>query len=155
MAALFHRRSFLAFALVLGAAIARPETVRAQAADGLVVIVHARNPTQSVSMAELKKVFLGQTSFWHGVVPVRVFVRPDESAPSKAFYPKVLDMTAAAFRKHWDKQQLSGRAVAPATAATAEEIAKKVASVPGGIGFALASETWSLQVKDVKFIQVQ
>ncbi len=152
-----NRRSVLqlaALALVVFGT-SSSDRVEAQVADGVVAIIHARNPTQTINKADLKKLFLGQTGFWHGVVPVRVFVRPDDSGSAKLFYRTVLDMTPQAFRKHWDKQQLSGRAVAPESVSSIEDIAKKVGGVPGGVGFALSSETWSLKATNVKIIPLK
>jgi ABC-type phosphate transport system substrate-binding protein len=153
---LSRRHSLVTFAfvvaLVLSGSSERP--ARAQAKDGVVLVVNARNPTQRLSKAEAAKLFLGQTAFWHGVVGVKIIVRPDDSAASKQFYGKVLDMTPQAFRSHWDKLQLSGRAVAPEVIGSIDEVARKVAATPGGLAFALASETW-IDLKGIKLIEVR
>jgi ABC-type phosphate transport system substrate-binding protein len=150
------RRAVLGvMALVLVGIVAGARPASAQVSDGVVVIINPRNPTQTLSSADVKKMFLGQTAFWHGVVPVKVVVRPDDSAAAKLFYPSVLAMTPQAFRKHWDKLQLAGRGVAPDIAVSIEDVVKAVTKTPGGVGFALASETWKLQGKDVKIISVR
>ncbi len=123
--------------------------------DTVVVLLNARNPTQSLSNTELTKMFLGQTAFWHGVVPVRLVLRPDGSLVAKTFYAAALGMTPQAFRKHWDELQLSGRSVAPKPLATPEEVAAAVAATPGGIGYALASEAWKINHKGVKIVQLK
>jgi ABC-type phosphate transport system substrate-binding protein len=130
-------------------------SVRAQSEEGVVVLLNARNPTQSLSNTEISKMFLGQTAFWHGVVPVKVLVRPDGNLAAKTFYETALGMTPQAFRKHWDEVQLSGRGVAPKQIASADEMAAAVAAAPGAIGYALASEAWKLNTKAVKVIQVR
>jgi ABC-type phosphate transport system substrate-binding protein len=141
--------------LVLAGVLVGPRAARGQVNDGVVMIIHPRNPTQTLSSADVKKMFLGQTGFWHGVVPVKLVVRPDDSAAAKLFYPSVLAMTPQAFRKHWDKLQLAGRGVAPDVAASIDDVVKAVTRTPGGIAFALASETWKLQGKDVKVVPVR
>jgi ABC-type phosphate transport system substrate-binding protein len=123
--------------------------------DGVVVLLNARNPTQALGKTELSKMFLGQTAFWHGVVPVKLVLRPDGSIVAKTFYEMALGMSPQAFRKHWDEVQLSGRGVAPKPLTTPEEVANAVASTPGGIGYALASEAWKLNHKGVKIIQLR
>lgn len=125
---------------------------RAQSEETVVVLLNARNPTQTLSKAELSKIFLGQTVFWHGVVPVKVVVRPDSSLAAKTFYQSILGLTPQAFRKHWDEVQLAGRGVAPKALGTVDETATAVAASPGSIGFALASEAWKLSVKGVKVV---
>ncbi|MEY4576690.1 MAG: hypothetical protein RL701_1393 [Pseudomonadota bacterium] len=130
------------------------DPVYASGEDSVVILLNARNPTQTLPAAEIKKLFLGQTAFWHGVVPVKVVIRPDGSKASKVFYESVLGMTPAAYRKHWDEVQLAGRGVAPKALNSAEEVAAAITQTPGGIGFALASEAWQLQSKTVKTIEV-
>lgn len=124
----------------------------AQSNDEVVVLLNARNPTQSLPRAGLVKLFLGQTAFWHGVVPVRLLIRPDASKAAAAFYKPILDRTPQAFRKHWDEIQLAGKGVAPKVCDTLEALAKEVSSAPGAIGFGLASEAW--QVTGVKSFPV-
>lgn len=146
----------VALCLLALAAWARPALVAADQADeGVVVLLNARNPTQSLSNTDLSKLFLGQTAFWHGVVPVKVLLRPDGSIAAKTFYDAILGMSPQAFRKHWDEVQLSGRGVAPKVMASPDEVAAAVAQLPGGIGYALASEAWKLSNKGVKVIQVK
>ncbi|MBP8806722.1 MAG: hypothetical protein KBG48_11495 [Kofleriaceae bacterium] len=141
-------------ALALGPA-GRTRRSQAQVKDGIVVVVNARNPTARLAKGEVAKLFLGRLGFWHGVVPVRLYIRPDTGAAAAAFYPKLLGMSPQGFRSHWDKQQLSGKAVAPEVIGPVDELVKKVAATPGGIGFALASETWDVELKGVKLIEVQ
>jgi len=133
----------------------RGPSAQAQSEDGVAIILNARNPTRDISSSEAAKIFLGQTAFWHGVVPVKVVLRPDGSTAAKAFYEVVLKMTPQAFRKHWDELQLAGRGVAPKSFGTAEEVAHAVAASPGGIGFALESEAWKLQVKGIRIISIK
>lgn len=132
-----------------------PRAGAGESEEGVVILLNARNPTQSLGAAEVTKIFLGQTAFWHGVVPVRVVLRPDGNIAAKTFYESVLKMTPQAFRKHWDELQLSGRAVAPKAVAGADEVAAMIAQAPGAIGYALASEAWKLNNKGVKVVQVR
>lgn len=129
--------------------------VKAQTDEGVVIIVNARNPTQTLSPTEASKIFLGHTAFWHGVVPVKLLLRPDGSVVAKMFYESVLKMTPQAFRKHWDELQLSGRGVAPKAIGGAEELAQNIAQAPGAIGFALSSEVWKLQNKGIKIVTIR
>jgi ABC-type phosphate transport system substrate-binding protein len=151
--ALWSTALLIMASLALGTS--RQAGVQAQADDGVVIVLNARNPTQTLSPADISKIFLGRTAFWHGVVPVKVMVRPDGSAAAKAFYGSVLKMTPQAFRKHWDELQLSGRGVAPKAYAAAEEMAQSIAQSPGGIGFALTSEVWKIQNKGMKVVNIR
>jgi ABC-type phosphate transport system substrate-binding protein len=139
------RLGLAAFALALAAGVwPGVGPAQAQSDDAVVILLNARNPTQSLSKGDLNKIFMGQTAFWHGVVPVKVLLRPDGSQAAKVFYDKVLSTTPQAFRKHWDELQLAGRGVAPRVLGSVEELAQAIAQAPGSIGFALASEAWGL-----------
>lgn len=157
-----HRRTLSAalsavflFGAVIAGGLPYRSVVLAQSEEGVVIVLNARNPTQALSLPEVSKIFLGQTAFWHGVVPVKVMIRPDGSMPAKMFYETVLKRTPQAFRKHWDELQLSGRGVAPKTYGGAEEMAAAIAATPGGIGFALSSEIWKVQNKGIKVVNIR
>lgn len=148
-----RRNALLTMGLGIVAGASGSTSTLLAAQEELVVVANARNPTASLPRPQLRKIFLGQTAFWHGVVPVRLLVRPDRSRAAKAFYESMLDMTPQAFRKHWDQLQLAGRGVAPKSCANLEELQKLVAWAPGSIGFALASESWRTKgVKQVKIV---
>lgn len=125
----------------------------AEAGDELVILVNARNPTSQMSVAEAQNYFLGRTAFWHGVVPVKLIVRPASIPAGQQFYEKIAQMSAQAFAQHWSKQQLSGKGVAPATVSGASEVAAEVAKTPGSLSFVLASEAW--QLSGVKIIPLR
>lgn len=124
----------------------------AEEEDRPVILINARNPTNKLSAEQIKNLFMGSTGFWHGVVPVRVVVRASNTKAGEIFYEQVLGQSYQAFSKHWDKLQLSGRAVAPKVVTSAEELAKAIASTPGAVGFAMQSEAW--KVSGVKVIEL-
>ena len=134
-------------------AVALPATAVAGSGDKVVILLNARNPTAKLTKAQIQNFFLGATAFWHGVVPAKVIVRPATGEAGKAFYGPVLGRSAQGFAKHWDKLQLSGRAVAPTTARTVQDVAKAVAGSPGAISFALASEAW--QLSGIKVVELE
>ena len=142
----------LLFAVVAPLSATRP--ARAQSDDGVVAIINARNPTNALGVAEAKKLFLGQTAFWHGVVPVKITTRPEAAPAAKAFYA-LLGHTSQSFQKQWDELQLAGRGVSPRPIGPIQDVAAAVAKAPGGISFGLASEAWNLQLKGVKIIPIR
>ena len=153
----FPRRILLGLLAVacFSASAGHHDRARAQSDEGVVLLLNARNPTQFLTSAETAKIFLGQTTFWHGVVAIKVMIRPDTSQAAKLFYRAVLKQTPQAFRKHWDELQLSGRGVAPKVYASAEELAQAIAQTPGAIGFALSSELWKVQTRGIKIVNVR
>jgi len=120
-----------------------------------VLVVNARNPTASVSVDELKKIYLGQTAFWHGVVPMHVVMWPTDSKAGSGFLEHVLATSAQKYDRTWASKQLSGQGIAPAVASSVDLVVTAVSSRPGAIGYMLASEAWTLPdtVKSIPITQ--
>lgn len=138
-------------ALVLALA---PDQASSQQADSnqLVVVLHARNPTRRMTAEQLKNLMLGNVAFWHGVVPVKVFVRPPNSPAAQVLFDKVIEMPASRFNEHWTAKQLAGQGIAPTVLSTPEQVAAEVAKVPGAVGVILQSEAWNAQLTGVNLI---
>jgi hypothetical protein len=139
------------FALSLAALVVIPGSAVSQQADGnqLVVVLNARNPTRRMTTEQLKNLMLGNVGFWHGVVPVKLFVRPAASPAAQALFDKVLDVPASRFNELWTAKQLAGQGIAPTVLATPEQVVAEVAKVPGAVGIMLQSEAWSAQLTGV------
>ncbi|MDD9940240.1 MAG: hypothetical protein OXU20_04160 [Myxococcales bacterium] len=134
-------------------ALSATSPLSSQPSGKVVVLLNARNPTPALTKTQLRNLFQGTTSFWHGVVPVKVFVRAPSTAAAKAFLEPFVGQSPQAFAKHWDKLQLAGRGVAPVTMPGPVELSQAIAKTPGGIGFALASEPW--QQNGVKAVPIK
>ncbi|MED5371248.1 MAG: hypothetical protein VX899_09555 [Myxococcota bacterium] len=97
--------------LGLGLLTAAP-LANATGGDDLVVVLNAHNPTQTLSKGEVKSLYLGNTAFWNGVVPVQLVVRDDGSGASSAFYD-VVGMSSQRYDSHWSAKQLLGPGCGP------------------------------------------
>lgn len=124
-------------------------------AGDVVIVLNARNPTLKLSVTELKAIYLGQTSFWHGVVPMKVLARPMSSKPSQIFLEGVLHTTPQKYERTWTAKQLAGQGIAPTELATADEVVTQVAANPGAIGFITAEEAWAEEPAGVKYVLVE
>ena len=131
------RRPFFASIAIVLAALVVPVPSRA-GGDDLVLILNAKN-SASPDLAAAKKLFLGETGFWAGNVPVHGFVRPAGAPPGDAFY-KAIGVAPARFKRIWQEKELSGQGTGPETIAAAPGVIAKVAADPGGLGVALADE---------------
>jgi hypothetical protein len=133
------RRRLLLIAHVLTAAtivclMARNGT----AAGELVLVLHAGNK-ENPDSSETRHFFLGETAFWPGNVPVKLFVRPGDSPAADAFF-RTIGIAPTRFKRLWQEKQLSGQGSSPETVAAAAALISKVATDPGAIGFALSDE---------------
>jgi hypothetical protein len=106
--------------------------------DALVILVNARN-TQNIDASDAKKLFVGETLFWPGNLPVHPILRPAETPAGVAFY-QALRVAPSRFKRIWQEKQLSGQAQSPQNIATAPLLIAKIATDAGAIGFVLAAE---------------
>ncbi len=102
---------------------------------GFAVIVNEGNPVESLSRAQLTKIFLKQESAWPDgqvIVPVD----QSEDSPVRAEFTRVvLGRSVAAVKSFWQKQIFSGSAVPPVEKATGADVAVYVSSFRGAVGY--------------------
>jgi len=111
------------------------------AGDPIVVIVNNANPVDNLSIAELKKLFLGDRSRWDtGKAVAPVILSP--GAPERtAFLKIVCGMSDADLGKYFLQAAFTGKsATPPKEVGSAAAVKSFVAGSPGGIGFLKASD---------------
>lgn len=123
-------------------------------ADEIVVVVHARNPSKTLSRADLRAMLTGNKAFWHGVVPVKAVLRTPTSEAGKTLFAEVLSMEPSQFSAQWNSRQLAGQGVAPETVGDAAAAMAKVGTVPGGLTIVTRAEAASAPA-NVKIIPVE
>ncbi|HVN75150.1 MAG TPA: substrate-binding domain-containing protein [Thermoanaerobaculaceae bacterium] len=104
-------------------------------AGGFAVIVNSSNPIQSLSRAELSKIFLKEQSVWSDgqvIVPVD---QAEDSPVRAEFSQAVLGRPVAAVKSFWQKQIFSGTAVPPVEKPTSADVATYVATLRGAVGY--------------------
>ncbi len=95
------------------------------AIDGLAIVVNASNPIRSLTMDQVRRIFIGEITNWNQVggpnLPIVTFSRDSNSGTYGFFQQNVL------LNRNWGK----GVRFLPATS----EIAREVARTPGGVGY--------------------
>jgi ABC-type phosphate transport system substrate-binding protein len=72
------------------------------------VIVNPLNPVESISSADLRKIFAGDKQSWSGNQPVFVFVRASQAHERQVMLDRVMHMTESEYRQYWIKKLYSG-----------------------------------------------
>lgn len=126
----------------------------ALAKGGFVLVVNKRNPTKSMSAAQAKSIFMGNTTRWKGVVPIKLVVRSADSA-AKPFYSKVLGISASKYFSHWNERQLSGKGVKPKSPKRAAELLDLVRKSPGAVGFVAESELAGADLSGLRTVPIK
>lgn len=105
-----------------------------------VVIVNKANPVTSLTVVELRRIFLKQTRMWpHGesIVPVEW----DATSPLRAeFSQRVLERSVRDMADFWVQQSMTQGLTPPSTQRSSRALLRFVASVTGAISYVPASD---------------
>ena len=109
--------------------------VRAAQEPAFVVIVNKANPVRTLSLVQLRRIFLKQTRMWphaDSVVPLDW----DATSPLReAFSRQVLARTVREMGDYWVQQGVTQGLVPPSTQRSSRAVLRFVASVPGAIAY--------------------
>ena len=107
----------------------------------LAIIVNTSNPVESLSLAELRKVFLGERSHWPSGRRITVVMMEPGHPERLALIRQVCQMSESDFTRHFLHGVFTGEVfVSPKTLASAVGVRKFIFNVPGAIGYVRASE---------------
>jgi ABC-type phosphate transport system substrate-binding protein len=105
-----------------------------------VVIVNNANPVASLSMTELRRIFMKQSRMWpHGepMVPVDW----DSTHYLRAVFSKdVMGRSVREMQEYWVQQSMTQGLTPPSTQRSARAVLRFVAGVPGAISYVPPSE---------------
>ncbi len=115
------------------------------------VVVHATNPVDSITRADLSAMFLKRTRSWPGGTPVEPVDQAEGSAVHERFCGDVHGRSAASIRTYWARLVFAGRDKPPERKASDGEVVAFVRSHAGAVGYVLGSAP----VAGVKVIEVK
>ncbi|MEN8120735.1 MAG: substrate-binding domain-containing protein [Bacteroidota bacterium] len=116
-----------------------------------VVITNSSTPVESLTVKELKKIYLGHTTIWKN----KTKIKPSYLQSSKSFWTeKGVDMSYTNYQRYWTKRIFSGYGVAPKKYSEDKEVIKYVSGIKGGIGIISASAKGSLN-SDCKILTLK
>lgn len=145
------RRAIVMLVLVvLGVALASPSSSHAQTQADVAVAVHRDVPLDGLTLAELRRIVLGEREFWPGSVRVTLLIRAPVAHERDVILKNVCQMSEAQFRQHWiGKVFRADTAVAPKIVYSPEMSLDLVNRIPGAITF-VDSSSASRTLKLVK-----
>lgn len=114
--------------------------VCAQRRQDVAVVVHADNPVNVLSLAELRKIFAGEKRSWPGGAPIMVVLRAPGTR-ERMVLMKLLRMSEGDYKQHWVAQILRGEAVSePIVIPSVGMQREALISFPGAITMVDASD---------------
>ena len=109
------------------------------ASSQVAVIANLSVPLGKIEKSELLDLYTGDISFWNDGEPIVIFDLKQRGKVRDSFY-NYLGKSSHRIKSIWLKRMLSGDADPPEFLDSEEEMLKKVASIPGAIGFVSLSK---------------
>jgi ABC-type phosphate transport system substrate-binding protein len=113
----------------------------AQPAGPIAVVVHPDVPVDNVTVAELRRLVLGDREFWPGGLRVTLLIRAPVARERDVVLKTLCEMSEAQFRQHWiGKVFRADTALAPKIVYSTSMALDLAASTPGAIAFVEAAQ---------------
>jgi ABC-type phosphate transport system substrate-binding protein len=107
----------------------------------LAIIVNRSNPVENLSLAELRKIFMGERSRWPSGHRVVVTMMESGHPERDAILREVYDMSENGYRDYFLRERYTGGApTSPKTLSSSIILRKFVFNTPGAIGYLRASD---------------
>ena len=118
-----------------------PPQGRAGSEDSLAIIVNRSNPVESLSLGELRKVFMGDQTHWSNGRRITVLMLEPGKPERQAALSQIYKMDEKDFNDYFLHSMFTGEVrTAPKAMASGAEVVKFVFNVPGAIGYVRVAE---------------
>ena len=102
----------------------------------IAVVVHPDTPITNLSMAEVRKVFLGDRQYWSTNVPVVLLIRAPVARERNVVLKTIYQMSDAQFKQYWIAKIFRAEATTAPKIVYSNDMAEELVSViPGAIPF--------------------
>lgn len=144
------RAALLGIALSLAVAFPAVPAAR-QAATDIAVIVHPDVPVDNLTLADLRRILIGDREFWTSGSRVTLYIRAPIARERDAMVKDVCQMTEAQFRQHWIAKVFRADTATPPKIVYSTQMAlEQVSRTPGALAFVEAPVTG----KGVKVLKI-
>ena len=110
----------------------------AQTARGtdIAVVVHPDTPVNDLSLAEVRKVLLGERQYWNSKLPVVLLIRAPVARERDVVLRVIYQMTETQFKQFWVAKIFRAEAASPPKIVYSNDMQYElVAAMPGAIAF--------------------
>jgi hypothetical protein len=109
---------------------------QAQKSSDIAVVTNPATPVNELSLADVRKVFLGERQYWNSNIPVIVLVRAPIAREREVVLKTIYQMTESQFKQYWVAKIFRSEAVsAPKIVYSADMTNQLLAVIPGSIAF--------------------
>src|SRR5690242_15447161 len=118
--------------------IALPHSTSAQTMRGadIAVVVNPDTPVNDLSLADVRKVLLGERQYWNSKLPVVLLIRAPVARERDVVLRVIYQMSEAQFKQYWIAKVFRAEASSPPKIVYSNDMQLElVAAVPGAIAF--------------------
>lgn len=107
----------------------------------LAVVVHPDTPVSDLSLADVRKVFLGDRQYWTSNLPVVLLIRAPVARERNVVLKIIYQMSEAQFKQYWIAKIFRAESASAPKVVYSNDMANDlVTAVPGAIAFIDARE---------------
>lgn len=132
-------------------ALPTPASGRLPVDRSLAIVVHPSNPVENLTMAELRRIFLGEEGHWPDGRRITLVMMEVGEPERKAVLQQICHLDESDYRKAiLHRLYTSELLVSPKTLSNPEHVRKFVFNVPGAIGYLRTADV----TESVKVIRI-
>ncbi|MBI4458441.1 MAG: hypothetical protein HY648_00100 [Acidobacteria bacterium] len=137
----FNRLVPAVLVLLTACLLVAPHRAGAQSASDVAIVVHPNVPVDNLSLAELRKIFMGDRQFWTPNLRVTLLIRAPVAREREVVLKTIYQMTEAQFRQYWIGKVFRAEAASGPKIVYSNEMATELISgIPGSIAFVDAAQ---------------
>jgi hypothetical protein len=113
------------------------QTAAAQSRDiDVAVVVHPDTPVSNLTLAEVRKVLLGERQYWSANVPVVLLMRAPVARERDVVLKTIYQMSESQFKQYWIAKIFRAEAASAPKIVYSNDMANElVTAIPGAIAF--------------------
>src|SRR5256885_14010934 len=122
----------LSFAML----VPRPTSAQTTRGTDIAVVVHPETPVSDLSLAEVRKVFLGERQYWSAKLPVVLLIRAPVARERDVVLHVIYQMSESQFKQFWVAKIFRAEAASPPKIVYSNDMQYElVTAMPGAIAF--------------------
>jgi ABC-type phosphate transport system substrate-binding protein len=128
--------TLLVLSLLLFVPIHNFSSAQSQHENDVAVVVNDETPVADLSLAEVRKVFLGERQYWNSKLPVVLLIRAPVARERDVVLRVIYQMTEAQFKQYWVAKIFRAEVTGPPKIVYSNDIQYElVSAMPGAIAF--------------------
>lgn len=113
-----------------------PSSAQTTRGADIAVVVHPDTPVSDLSLAEVRKVLLGERQYWNSKLPVVLLIRAPVARERDVVLRVIYQMTETQFKQFWVAKIFRAEAASPPRIVYSNDMQYElVSAIPGSIGF--------------------